>query len=90
MKFFDTKYRITTARGYFAFQPEYRPWWWPFWMECDGEVRLKFGGDRDYSSRGGNGMSFCQTAHDAKGIISAHQQARGFRKEVVWADDETR
>jgi len=32
---FQTHYRIVTDR-FAGFEAQYRPWWWPFWLECYG------------------------------------------------------
>lgn len=29
------KYRIITDR-YAGFEAQYQPWWWPFWIQCNG------------------------------------------------------
>jgi hypothetical protein len=38
LRFPPTRYRVVRDR-YLGFTAEYRPWWSPFWTECDLEFK---------------------------------------------------
>jgi hypothetical protein len=62
MKFFDTKYRIVRDK-YSGYEAQYRPWWFPIWVELD-------------KAGIGNGTNTCKTIERAREICCLHRQGK--------------